>query len=128
MNYPIADFLNRIRNAGLARNPEFSIQYSKIKESIADLLYRQGYVSSYTISNQKLKTITIKLKYVERRHVISGIRLISKPSIRHYVESTKIPKVLSGMGIAILTTSKGIMTGAEAAKNNVGGELICYIW
>jgi len=128
MNYPIADFLNRIRNAGSARNFDVCLQHSNIIESIAKILYHEGYISSYSVSNEKLKSITIRLKYINNIHIITGIRLISKPSLRCYVESRKIPKVLSGMGISVLSTSKGVMTGVEAKKNNIGGELLCYIW
>ncbi len=129
MTDSISDLLTRIRNAGRAMLPEVSMPHSKMKESIAKVLKREGYVADVSVDGAKAtKTIKIKLKYQGRKAVIEGLRRISSPGLRRYTGSQDVPRVRAGMGISILSTSEGIMTGAQARKKNVGGELLCEIW
>jgi small subunit ribosomal protein S8 len=128
MTDPIADFLTSIRNASQALKPEVEVGHSRMKESIAKILKREGYVAECSTTGDKIKTLKVKLKYEGRRGVIDTIKRVSTPGLRRYVGATEVPKVLGGMGTAILSTSKGIMTGVEARKNNLGGEIICFIW
>ena len=128
MTDPIADMLTRIRNGHGGLAPEVEMPHSRIKEHIASLLKREGYIDSFTVAGSPKRTLKIKLKYQGRRAVIDGIRRISTPGLRRYVGATEIPRVLGGLGTAILSTSQGIMTGGEARKKNVGGELLCYVW
>lgn len=128
MTDPIADMLTRIRNASQALLPEVEIVHSKMKESIARILKQEGYVADYTVAGQPIKTIKLKLKYQGRRGVIERLQRASSPGLRRYVGATEIPRVLGGMGTAIISTSRGVMTGTEARKQNVGGELICTVW
>jgi small subunit ribosomal protein S8 len=125
---PIGDMLTRIRNAGMALHPTVSMPYSKMKGSIAEILKREGYVADTKVEGDKLKTLTITLKYQARKPVIVGLKLTSTPGLRRYVNSKEIPQVLGGMGVSILSTSRGLMTGTQARRENVGGELVCYIW
>ena len=131
---PIADMLTRIRNAMLARHNEVKIPYSKLKEEIARILTEEGYVEGYEMSGEvPHKSITVTLKYFgsrrrEIRPVITGLERVSKPGRRLYTSSDDIPWVLSGMGIAILTTPKGVMTGQMARRERLGGEILCYVW
>ena len=128
MHDPISDLLTRIRNAGMARHAKVTMPYSKLKASVAQILHQEGYVADVGIEEGTKKAITLALKYDGRRPVIAGLRQISTPGLRRYVRSTEIPRVLGGMGVAIVSTSKGVMTGSEAKKQNLGGELVCYIW
>ena len=129
MNDPISDMLCRIRNANRALLPAIELPHSKMKESIAKVLKREGYVADVSVDGAKAtKTIKIKLKYQGRKAVIEGLRRISSPGLRRYTGSQDVPRVRAGMGISILSTSEGIMTGAQARKKNVGGELLCEIW
>ncbi|MCH2108843.1 MAG: 30S ribosomal protein S8 [Polyangiaceae bacterium] len=132
MTDPIADMLARIRNAALARHEVTLIPASKMKKSIADLLQREGYVASVSeeeVGPAKRKTISIVLKYSEnKKAAFAGIRRVSKPGRRVYVGHNEIPRVLNGLGVSILSTSRGLMTDAEARKNKVGGELLCEVW
>lgn len=130
MTDPIADMLTRIRNANNAKHQNVDVPASNIKKSIVDILLEEGYVRGCDlIEDDKQGIIRIKLKYTsEKEKVISGIKRISKPGLRVYAKRNEIPKVLGGLGIAILSTSKGIMTDKNARKNNVGGEVICYVW
>jgi small subunit ribosomal protein S8 len=129
MTDPISDMLTRIRNASQALLPEVQIPHSKLKENIAQILKREGYVGDVSVEGTKaIKSIKIKLKYVGRKPVIEGMRRISSPGLRRYTGSTEIPRVLGGLGTSILSTSSGIMTGVQARKKNVGGELLCYVW
>ncbi len=133
VNDPIADMLTRIRNALMARQDEVAIPYSKIKAEIARILKEEGYIEGYTIGDERpFAWITIQLKYVgtrrERRPLITDLKRISKPGRRIYTNYKDIPWVLSGMGIAILTTPKGVMTGQQARRERVGGEVLCYVW
>lgn len=130
---PVADMLTRIRNSLTARKSEVSIPKSNLKVEIARILHDEGYVESYTINDEDFPPeIVIKLKYFgarrEQRPVITGIERVSKPGRRIYASKTEIPWVLSGMGIAILTTSSGVMTDQEARRKGVGGEVLCFVW
>jgi small subunit ribosomal protein S8 len=130
MTDPIADMLTRIRNAITARKAKVSIPSSKIKRELARVLEEEGFVSSMRFEeDDKQGTLTIELRYdQDNRNAIQGIRRVSRPGQRAYVRSQKMPRVRSGLGIAILTTSKGIMTERAARKNKVGGELLCEVW
>jgi small subunit ribosomal protein S8 len=129
MTDPISDMLTRIRNASRALLPEVEMPHSKLKESVAHVLKREGYVAEVSVEGAKtIRKIKIKLKYTGRKPVIEGLRRISTPGLRRYTGSTEIPRVLGGLGTSILSTSEGIMTGTQARKKNVGGELLCYVW
>ena len=128
MSDPVADMLTRLRNANSALLPDVEITHSKMKESIAGILKREGYLADYSVEGAKLKKIKIKLKYNGRKGVIAGLKRVSKPGLRRYVGATEIPRVLNGMGIAIVSTPKGVMTGRDAKKENVGGELVAFVW
>ena len=122
---PIADMLTRIRNANQLKYTEVSMPTSKMKVEIASILKDEGYISNYTVDD---KTLTLSLKYDNKERVISGLKCISKPGLRVYAKAEEVPYVLNGLGIAILSTSKGIMTDKTARKENVGGEVLAYIW
>ena len=122
---PIADMLTRIRNANALHYEEVSMPTSKMKVEIASILKDEGYISNYTVDD---KTLTLSLKYDNKERVISGLKCISKPGLRVYAKAEEVPYVLNGLGIAILSTSKGIMTDKEARKENIGGEVLAYIW
>ena len=122
---PIADMLTRIRNANALRYTEVAMPTSKMKVEIASILKDEGYISNYTVDD---KTLTLSLKYDNKERVISGLKCISKPGLRVYAKAEEVPYVLNGLGIAILSTSKGIMTDKSARKENVGGEVLAYIW
>ena len=129
MTDPIADMLTRIRNANQNRSKEVIIPSSKMKLEIAKILKEEGYISDYKISSEGIeKNITLTLKYLNKERVITGLKRISKPGLRVYAKAEDIPRVLNGLGIAIISTPKGIMTDKLARKNNVGGEVIAYIW
>jgi small subunit ribosomal protein S8 len=127
---PIADMLTRIRNASLARHRELTLPSSRIKRDIARILVEEGFIESYVTSQDGVQELlTIQLKYVEgKTPVVSGLKRISKPGLRVYARKTEIPRVLGGLGTAILSTSHGIMTGQSARKLNLGGEVLCYVW
>jgi small subunit ribosomal protein S8 len=128
MTDPIADMLTRLRNANQALLTDVQVSHSKLKESIAQILKREGYIADYSVEAKPKKSLKMVLKYQGRRGVIAGLRRVSSPGLRRYVRSTDVPRVLGGMGTAIVSTSKGVMTGLEAQKNNVGGELVCFVW
>ena len=128
MTDPISDMLARIRNAHAALLPTVEIPHSKIKENIAGILKKEGYINEFAVDGKAPKTIKIKLKYSGKKGVIDGLRRISTPGLRHYVGATEMPRVRGGLGVAIVSTSQGVMTGHEARKKNVGGELLCYVW
>ena len=130
MTDPIADMLTRIRNGNNARHESVSVPASNIKKEISEILLREGYIKNYTvIEDNKQGTIKIDLKYGQNNErVISGIKRISKPGLRVYASCEDIPKVLGGLGIAIISTSKGILTDKEARQQGVGGEVLCYVW
>jgi small subunit ribosomal protein S8 len=128
MSDPIADMLTRLRNANGALLPDVEISHSRMKESIAGILKREGYITDYSVEGTTGKKLKMKLKYHGRRGVLAGLRRVSKPGLRRYVGATEIPRVLNGMGISIVSTPRGVMTGTDARKGNVGGELVCFIW
>jgi len=125
---PISDMLTRIRNGGLALRPVVAVPHSRMKESIAHILKKEGYVADVAVEGKPMKTINIRLKYQGKKTVIEGLRRISKPGLRHYVGATEIPHVLGGLGVAVISTSEGVMTGTQARKKNLGGEVLCYVW
>ena len=131
MSDPIADMLTRIRNANTAKHDTVSIPSSKIKASIAEILLQEGYIKAYEIQEEGTrKTILVTLKYGKDKNekVIHGLSRISKPGLRVYAGAEEMPKVLGGLGIAIVSTNEGVMTDKEARKKNVGGEVLAYIW
>lgn len=126
---PIADFLTRLRNAANSHRSDVSVPYSKMKEEIVRILKQEGYIAEFEISTEtKPVQIKIMMKFVNRTPALTGLKRVSKPGLRRYVGSTDIPRVLGGMGVSILSTSKGIITGREARKQNVGGELVALVW
>lgn len=127
MNDPISDMLTRIRNANRALLPTVDIPHSKLKASIADILKKEGYIADYAVDVPGRK-IMLKLKYQGKRSIIEGLRRISRPGLRHYVGSDEMPRVRGGLGVAIVSTSEGLMTGSQARKKNLGGELLCHVW
>jgi small subunit ribosomal protein S8 len=128
MTDPISDMLTRIRNAHSALLPTVEMPYSRIKENIAAILKKEGYISEISADAKGARTLKLTLKYTGKRGVIEGVRRISTPGLRRYVGSTEIPRVHGGLGIAIVSTSQGVMSGHEARKKKVGGELVCYVW
>jgi small subunit ribosomal protein S8 len=128
MTDPISDLLTRLRNAGKAFLPEVELPHSKLKEGIAHVLKREGYVTDVSVEGKPLKKIKIKLKYTGKKSVIEGSRRISSPGLRRYVGATEAPRVKGGLGTSILSTPEGIMTATQARKKNVGGELLCEVW
>jgi len=128
MTDPISDMLTRIRNAGRALLPTVEMPHSRMKESLANILKQEGYVSEVAVEGKPIKRIRIQLKYQGKKNVIEGLRRISKPGLRHYVGAAKIPRVRGGLGVAVLSTPEGVMTGNDARKKNLGGELLCYVW
>jgi small subunit ribosomal protein S8 len=128
MTDPISDMLTRIRNAQRALLPAVEVPHSRIKESIAQILKREGYVTDVAVEGKIPRTIKLKLKYQGKKSVIEGLRRVSRPGLRHYVGATKIPRVLGGLGVAVVSTPEGVMTDVQARKKNLGGELLCYVW
>ena len=130
VNDPIADMLTRIRNAQVARHDSVTIPASNMKKAIAKILLDEGYVKSVENLNEGIQgSIKITLKYQDKKQpVIVGLRRISKPGLRVYATCEELPKVLGGLGIAIVSTSKGLMTDKAARKENMGGEVLCYVW
>lgn len=130
MTDPIADFLTRVRNANLARHEVVEAPASKIKKSIAEILKAEGFIRDFEyINDNKQGVIRVFLKYGEdRNRVITGIQRISKPGLRKYAKAEELPKVLNGLGIAIISTSAGVITDKEARSKQVGGEVIAYVW
>ena len=129
MTDPIADMLTRVRNALQQKHVTVSMPASKEKKAIAEILVAEGYINSFNIEGDVKKTLTIDLKYgANGEKVISGLKRISKPGLRVYAQSEKLPRVLNGLGIAIISTSKGMMTDKQAKKAHLGGEVIAYVW
>ena len=130
VNDPIADMLTRIRNAQVAKHDSVTMPASNMKKNIAKLLLEEGYIKSYECIDDGLQgNIKINLKYLDKKQpVIVGLKRISKPGLRVYAACEDLPKVLDGLGIAIISTSKGIMTDKAARKENLGGEVLCYVW
>lgn len=126
---PVADMLTRIRNAVKEKHTIVDVPYSKVKNEIAKILLEEGFVADIeTVENGTQKNIRITLKYKDSKSVIQGLKRISKPGLRIYAEKEELPRVLNGLGIAIISTSKGIVTDKVARKENVGGEVMAYIW
>ena len=126
---PIADMLTRIRNAASARHEVVEVPSSKEKVEIARILLEEGFINGYVVTGDVQKTITISLKYgPNKEKVLTGLKRISKPGLRVYADVNSIPRVLNGLGVAILSTSKGLLTDKQAKKHHVGGEVVAYIW
>ncbi len=125
---PIGDMLTRIRNACKAEHPAVEMPASKVKSAIAEVLKTNGFIHEYQVEGDVKKHLTISLKYNQGRPVIEGLERVSKPSCRIYVPTEDIPRVMGGLGIAVLSTSKGVMTDREARREKIGGEVLCYIW
>ncbi|HEY5751716.1 MAG TPA: 30S ribosomal protein S8 [Chthoniobacterales bacterium] len=126
---PIADFLTRIRNAGAARKALVEAPYSRIKADIAKILKEEGYITDYEIDTTGAHPqIKLTTKFVNRTSAIAGIKRVSRPGLRKYVGATEIPRVLGGLGVAIVSTPKGVLSGHTARKEKVGGELLAYVW
>jgi small subunit ribosomal protein S8 len=132
MTDPIADMLTRIRNANVAMHDTVRMPSSKLKEALAGILTREGYIEGFDVADEPSRpgrTLEIKMKYSpERVRTISGIRRISKPGLRVYTKADRLPRVLGGLGVAVLSTSQGLMTDREARERKVGGEILCYVW
>ncbi len=132
MTDPIADMLTRIRNANTAMHDEVRMPSSKVKEALAQLLLKEGYIESFDCADDPVRpgrVLTVTMKYSpERKRVISGVKRVSKPGLRVYTKADKIPRVLGGLGVAVLSTSQGLMTDREARKRRMGGEILCFVW
>ncbi|HIU88120.1 MAG TPA: 30S ribosomal protein S8 [Candidatus Avilachnospira avistercoris] len=131
MSDPIADMLTRIRNANMRKHETVDVPSSKMKNAIADILYKEGYIEKYElVQNGNFKDIRITLKYAQDKSVriITGLKKISKPGLRVYAGKEDMPKVLGGLGIAIISTNEGIMTDKEARQRGIGGEVLCFVW
>jgi len=129
MTDPIADMLTRIRNANQMKHDKVDIPASKLKKQVLELLKKEGYIASVQVVNNKPQDILrVTLKYMQNERVVKGLKRISKPGLRVYAKTNEIPKVLNGLGIAVISTSQGIMTDREARKLKVGGEILAYVW
>ena len=132
MTDPIADMLTRIRNANVAMHDDVRMPSSKVKEALAAILKQEGYIESFSVADNVDRpgsTLTVIMKYSpERLRTISGLRRVSKPGLRVYSKSDKVPRVLGGLGVAIVSTSQGLMTDREARQRRVGGEILCFVW
>ena len=128
MNDPLSDLLTRIRNAQSARLKTVDMPHSKLKESLVAILKKEGYILEYSTNGEVVRRLKLTLKYHQGKGVIEGLKRVSTPGLRRYVASREIPRVLGGLGTSILSTSTGLLTGTEARKNNIGGELLCYVW
>ncbi|HEY6696789.1 MAG TPA: 30S ribosomal protein S8 [Acidimicrobiales bacterium] len=132
MTDPIADMLTRIRNANIAMHDEVRMPSSKLKESLAGVLEREGYIDGFVVEetpDRPGRTLQVRMKYSpERARTISGIRRVSKPGLRVYSKSNEVPRVLGGLGVAVLSTSQGLLSDREARKRRVGGEVLCFVW
>ncbi len=128
---PIADMLTRIRNAGMAQHPQTAMPNSRMREAIAKILKEEGFVQDYEVLPGNVPSLLVHLKYTRERRsrpVIAGLQRVSKPGRRAYVGKQDIPWVRSGLGVAVLSTSKGVMTGEQARRQGIGGEVLCYVW
>ena len=130
MTDPIADMLTRVRNANSAYHETVSMPYSKLKSHVAEILQQEGYIASWSMQDAEVgKTLTIALKYgPNRERSIAGLRRVSKPGLRVYAKSSNLPRVLGGLGVAILSTSSGLLTDRQANKQGVGGEVLAFVW
>lgn len=125
---PISDMLTRIRNANRALLTNVELPHSRMKESIAHILKKEGYLGDVSVEGKEKRRLKLKLKFEGKKGVIEGLRRVSTPGLRRYVAANEIPRVRGGLGISIVSTSQGLMTGNQARKSNVGGELVCYVW
>ena len=130
MTDPIADFLTRLRNANSAHHDSVTIPFSKLKSHIAEILQAEGYIQGWKVEDAPVgKNLVVELKYgPNRERALAGVKRVSKPGLRVYAKSTNLPKVLGGLGVAILSTSSGLLTDKQAAKKGVGGEVLAYVW
>ena len=132
MTDPIADMLTRLRNANVAMHDDVAMPSSKVKKALAELLKKEGYIEDFSAADntdRPGRTLTVTMKYSpERARIISGIKRVSKPGLRVYTKSDKIPRVLGGLGVAVVSTSQGLMTDREARKRHMGGEILCFVW
>ena len=130
MTDPIADMLTRLRNANSAYHDSVTMPFSKLKGNIADILQAEGYIAGWSVEDATVgRSLTIQLKFgPNRERSLAGVRRVSKPGLRVYAKSTNLPRVLGGLGVAILSTSSGLLTGQQAAKKGVGGEVLAYVW
>jgi small subunit ribosomal protein S8 len=132
MTDPIADMLTRIRNGNVAMHDEVRMPSSKLKEALAAILKREGYIEDFSVADaddRPGKTLTIRMKYAQdRTRTISGIKRVSKPGLRVYAKADSLPRVLGGLGVAVVSTSQGLMTDREARKSRMGGEVLCFVW
>jgi small subunit ribosomal protein S8 len=127
-NDPIADLLTRLRNASRARKSELLVPYSRMKADLAAILKKEGYIADFEVQSEGRPQIRIVNKFADKTPAITGLKRVSRPGLRRYVGATDIPRVLGGMGISILSTPRGVLTGREARRQNVGGELLAYVW
>jgi small subunit ribosomal protein S8 len=125
---PISDFLTRFKNAARAGNEEFTAPYSRIKADIANILKEEGYIWNFEVDTGERTELRVKPRFVDGRSVLTDLKRVSRPGRRHYVGAGEIPRVMSGLGIAILSTSKGVMSGGSAKRQNLGGELLAFVW
>lgn len=125
---PISDLLCRLRNAARAQHPEVLVPHSRLKESLAQVLQREGYLSDVSVEGSTKKQIRMKLRYAGRKSVLEGLRRLSSPGRRVYARATEIPKVRGGLGVVVLSTSSGVVTDREARQRKLGGELLCSVW
>jgi small subunit ribosomal protein S8 len=130
MTDPVADFLTRLRNANSAYHETISLPHSKLKGNIAEILKSEGYIAGFEVKDAEVgKTLSVELKFgPNRERAIAGIKRVSKPGLRVYAKANELPRVLGGLGIAILSTSSGLLTDRQAAKKGVGGEVVAYVW
>ena len=130
MTDPIADMLTRVRNANSAHKDTVAMPFSKLKSHIAEILEAEGYISGWTVEDAEVgKSLVVELKFGRNRErSIAGLRRVSKPGLRVYAKSTNLPRVLGGLGVAIISTSQGLLTDRQANKNGVGGEVLAYVW
>jgi small subunit ribosomal protein S8 len=132
MTDPIADMLTRVRNANVAMHDEVRMPSSKLKEALAAVLAKEGYIEGFDLAEnpgKPYRTLVVKMKYSpERARTISGIKRVSKPGLRVYSKATEVPRVLGGLGVAVLSTSQGLLSDREARKRKVGGEILCFVW
>lgn len=125
---PIADYLTRLRNAARVNRQDVTVPYSRMKEEITRILKQEGFISGYEVDRTGRPQIKVSLKFINRTPALTGLKRVSRPGLRKYVGSEDVPRVLGGMGISILSTSRGIMTGREAKREHVGGELLAVVW
>jgi small subunit ribosomal protein S8 len=132
MTDPIADMLTRIRNANTAQQDQVRMPSSKLKEALAAILKQEGYIEEFSVNEAQSRpgrTLTITMKYTpDRARTISGLRRVSKPGLRVYTKADRVPRVLGGLGVAVLSTSQGLMTDREARRRKMGGEILCFVW